>query len=41
MKKILMILIGLLTLAGCVDEEQFDNTPQGNLEALWKIIDEH
>ena len=41
MKKILMILIGLLTLTGCVDEEQFDNTPQGNLEALWKIIDEH
>lgn len=25
----------------CVDEEQFDDTPQGNLEALWKIIDEH
>jgi hypothetical protein len=24
----------------CVDEEQFDNTPQGNFEALWKIIDE-
>ncbi|MDE6011138.1 MAG: peptidase S41, partial [Prevotella sp.] len=25
----------------CVDEEEFDNTPQGNMEALWKIIDEH
>lgn len=25
----------------CVDEEQFADTSQGNLEALWKIIDEH
>jgi len=24
----------------CVDEEAFDNTPIGNFEALWKIIDE-
>lgn len=25
----------------CVDEVEYDNTPQGNFEALWKIIDEH
>ena len=25
----------------CVDEAEYDNTPQGNFEALWKIIDEH
>ena len=25
----------------CVTEDEFDNTPQGNFEALWKIIDEH
>jgi len=25
----------------CVDEEEFDDTPLGNFEALWKIIDEH
>lgn len=31
----------LLVLAGCVQEEQFDDTPLGNYEALWKIIDEH
>ena len=31
----------LLALAGCVHEEQFDDTPMGNFEALWKIIDEH
>ena len=28
-------------LTACVDEEEFDDTPQGNFEALWKIIDEH
>jgi C-terminal processing protease CtpA/Prc len=26
---------------GCIDEEEFPDTPQGNFEALWKIIDEH
>ena len=42
MKKIvLMGLIGLMGLMGCVDEKEFANTPQGNFEALWKIIDEH
>ena len=34
----LMALIGLM---GCINEEEFDNSPQGNLDALWKIIDEH
>ena len=27
-------------MQACVDEEQYDNTPQGNFEALWHIIDE-
>jgi len=31
----------LFTLSSCIDEEEFDNTPMGNFEALWKIIDEH
>lgn len=30
----------LLCLSGCIREEEFDNTPQGNFEALWTIIDE-
>ena len=30
-----------VALTSCVDEDEFDNTPQGNFEALWKIIDEH
>lgn len=38
-----LIIIPLLLLplfAGCIREQEFDNTPQGNFEALWKIIDE-
>lgn len=33
------VLMSVL-LSGCIREEEFDNTPQGNFEALWKIIDE-
>lgn len=29
-----------MIITGCVDEEEYDNTPQGTFEALWKIIDE-
>lgn len=35
------ILVALLTLSACVDVEEYDDTPQGNFEALWHIIDEH
>ena len=31
----------LLILVSCVQEPEYDNTPEGNLEALWTIIDEH
>ena len=31
----------LSLLVSCVKEPEFDDTPQDNLEALWKIIDEH
>lgn len=44
MKKISFILYTLLfsaVLTSCVTADEFDNTPQGNFEALWKIIDEH
>lgn len=27
--------------SSCVDEDEYDNSPKGNFEALWKIIDEH
>ncbi len=36
-----LILLLMPVLTACVDEEEFDDTPQGNFEALWKIIDEH
>lgn len=39
--KLIFIPLLLLPLfAGCIREGEFDNTPQGNFEALWKIIDE-
>ena len=30
-----------LSTVSCVDEDELPNTPQGNFEALWRIIDEH
>lgn len=37
----IIILTGWLMCAGCVDDEEYANTPRGNFEALWRIIDEH
>ena len=39
-----MLLCYFVTLSlcvACVDEDEFADTPQGNFEALWRIIDEH
>ncbi len=37
-----VIFIFLLPfLTACVSEDDFENTPEGNLEALWTLIDEH
>ncbi len=41
MRRILLILLSAMLLTACVDERQYDNTPEGNLEALWTLIDEH
>ncbi len=41
MKKHLVYLVSLVLLASCVDEVEHDNTPTGNFEALWEIMDEH
>lgn len=35
------VLLLSFVLTSCVDVKEFDDTPQGNFEALWKIIDEH
>ncbi len=39
-----ILLFSLFTLhsfVACVDVEEYDNSRQGNFEALWRIIDEH
>lgn len=42
MKKLFLLLFAMLPmLVSCVDNDEFADTPQGNFEALWKIIDEH
>ena len=35
-----LLLLWWLSLGSCIREDKFDNTPQGNFEALWQIIDE-
>ena len=40
MKRIIILLAPLMMLASCVKEDSFNDSPEGNLEALWNIIDE-
>ena len=35
-----LFLSGLFFLSSCVKIEEYENTPRGNFEALWKIMDE-
>lgn len=40
----LTLLAAILALAlptACIDEDEAPATPQGNFEALWRIMDEH
>ena len=39
--KIIFLSIMSLIMTSCVKEEVIPDTPQGNFEALWRIIDEH
>ncbi len=44
MRKALNILVVFLlpfAITACVSEEEYDDSPQGNFEALWRIMDEH
>ena len=41
LRKVFYVVCLLMLCTACVDEEQYDDTPQGNFEALWRIIDEH
>ncbi|MCD8266637.1 MAG: S41 family peptidase [Prevotellaceae bacterium] len=40
MKRLLYLIFILIGVTSCVDEENLSNTPEGNFEALWSIIDE-
>ena len=40
LRKYIYLLLLLPLLSGCIGEEDVVNTPEGNFEALWKIIDE-
>lgn len=37
----LFLFATILLCAACVEEDEFADNPQGNFEALWKIMDEH
>ena len=41
MRRFLLFLLNLIVCIACVNEDTFDDTPEGNFEALWQIIDEH
>ena len=45
MKRLLSYLYILcvlpLVVSGCIREDDYDNSPTGNFEALWRLIDEH
>ena len=40
-KLFIAITVVLTALTGCISEENYENSYNGNFEALWKIIDEH
>lgn len=41
MKQLIILLLICVNLSSCIKEESKSNTPQGNLEALWNILDQH
>ncbi len=41
MKRYIIYILMLGMFCSCVDEEQYDDSPRGNFEALWRIFDEH
>lgn len=42
MKRLYIILLAaLIALSSCHKQEEWDNDPMGNFDALWTIIDEH
>jgi len=40
-KSVLLFCSFAFILLSCVDNEEYDDTPSGNFETLWRILDEH
>ena len=40
-KALLYMIVCLATLVSCVDTDERPDTPVGNFESLWRIIDEN
>ena len=38
---ILLLIASAFSLTGCVDVDEYANSPKGNFEALWTIMDQH
>lgn len=41
MKRCYIFLLIPFLLFSCISEEEYDNSPEGNFNALWEIIDQH
>lgn len=41
LRKLSFCLLAVLLFGSCVTEDEFSDSPSGNFEALWKIMDEH
>ena len=41
LRKYLLLCCCMFLIVACIDEDEYDDNPQGNFEALWKIMDEH
>ena len=40
-RHIICFLLLAFTFVGCIQEDSFSDTPEGNFEALWKMMDQH
>ena len=41
LSSLIITLLSVFTLTACVDDSEYADSPEGNFDALWRIIDEH
>ena len=41
LSSLIIALLSAFTLTACVDDSEYADSPEGNFDALWRIIDEH